>query len=123
MIDRNERFHRNCYKPRPRRALSLKEIEAITEAYIVKMLPRKDVARQFRVTEALVSGLVCEARNKPEKLREAKAREKLLNQKITAIEEIATEMQQEEGGIQNALMVCNRVEEIYNLEVTEKLAR
>ena len=70
-----------------------------------------------------MSRLVCEARAKPEKMREAKASQKLLSQKMAAIEETATAMQQEDSGIQNALMVCHRVKETYDLEVTGHLVR
>ena len=50
----------------------MEEIKAITDSYIVKHLSREDVARKFRVTQRLVSDLVCEFRTKPEKMREAK---------------------------------------------------
>ena len=70
----------------------MEEIEAITDTYIVKHLSREDVARKFRVTQRLVSDFICEFRTKPEKMREAKAHEKLLNQKMTAIEDTATVM-------------------------------
>ena len=39
-------------------------------------MSQKDVARRFRVTEALVSNLVRDARKNPEKLRRKKEREK-----------------------------------------------
>jgi len=39
------------YKPRRRKTLSLSELEEITDAYIRKHLPQKEVARRYRVTE------------------------------------------------------------------------
>ena len=71
----------------------MKEIEDITDAYIVEHLPRKDIARKFRVTEQLVSDLVCEARTKPEKMREAKSNEKMLSQKMEAIQDTVKVLQ------------------------------
>ena len=86
-------------------------------------MPRKEVARTFRVTEQLVSDLVCEARTKPEKLRVAKANEKLLSQKMASIEETVLSLQREDKEIHNASMVSLQVKDIYDLEVTEKLVR
>ena len=82
MQTRVESFPGRQYKPRRRKELSLKEWQDIADAYIVQHIPRKDVVRQFRVTEQLVSDLVCEARTKPEKMRQAKASEKMLSQKM-----------------------------------------
>ena len=42
---------------------------------------------------------------------------------MTAIEETATVLQREDRGIQNAMMVCKKVKDTYDLDVTEKLVR
>ena len=53
---------------------------------MVQYIPQKEVARRFRVTEALVSKLVCEAKSKPEKRREKAAREQMDSRKQAAIQ-------------------------------------
>ena len=41
--------------------------KAIVRTYVKENMLQKDVARRFRVTPALVSKLVCEARQQPKK--------------------------------------------------------
>ena len=41
--------------------------EAIVSAYTKENILQKDIARRFRVTPAVVSRLVCEAREQPER--------------------------------------------------------
>ena len=60
--------------------------KSIVEAYTVQYIPQKEVARRFRVTEPLVSKLVCEAKSKPEKRREKAAREQMDSRKQAAIQ-------------------------------------
>ena len=55
------------------------------KAYQVKYESQKEIARRFRVTEQLVSDLVCESKKRPEKLRDAKERLKLENRQKDAI--------------------------------------
>ena len=52
----------------------------------MQYIPQKEVARRFRVTEPLVSKLVCEAKSKPEKRREKAAREQMGSKKQTAVQ-------------------------------------
>ena len=63
------------------------------DSYVKEYIPQKEIARCHRVTPALVSALVRDSKQKPEKLREVKEREK---QKATQREAIQTAV----GGLQ-----------------------
>ena len=67
------------YKPRRRRELSLKEQEQIVDEFLKKFWPQKEIARLHRVSVRLVSDLVCERRNNPEKMKLAKTKQKELH--------------------------------------------
>ena len=64
------------YKKRHRNELTSTEITNIVHCYLFEHLTQAEVARKFRISPPLVSQLVTDARRKPEKLREKKAREK-----------------------------------------------
>ena len=67
------------YKPRRRREISLKEQDQIVNEFLKNFWPQKEIARLHRVSVRLVSDLVCERRNNPEKMKMAKAKEKELH--------------------------------------------
>ena len=112
---------RKC-RPRRRCELSAADIKSIVEAYTVEYIPQKEVARRFRVTEPLVSILVCEAKSKPEKLREKIAREQMDSRKQEAIQKTVLSMLKAGKVIANSKLVCQQVKVLYDLEVSERLA-
>ena len=65
--------------------MSLKEQQEIVDEYMKKDYQQKEIARRFRVKVQLVRDLVRESKNNPEKMIEAKKREKKAAQKQTAI--------------------------------------
>ena len=65
------------FKKRHRKDLSLEEVEAIVAATKQPYCHHKDVAQRFRIPAQLVSGLVEEAKNKPEKLQQYREKELL----------------------------------------------
>ena len=97
------------YKPRRRNQLSSEEHEAIVDAYFQEHLPQKEIALRHRVTERLVSNLICESKSKPEKLRDLKAREKLATRKVQSIKEAVSDMQSNDRVIYNSQMVREQV--------------
>ena len=56
--------------------MSLKEQQEIVDEYLEKDYQQKEIARRFRVKVQLVRDLVRESKNNPEKMNEAKKREK-----------------------------------------------
>ena len=63
------------YKRRHRKDLTAAEIEKIVAAADKPFTMHKDVAQQFSVSSALVSGLVREAKKMPEKEQQLRQRE------------------------------------------------
>ena len=84
-------------------------------------LPQKEVARRFRITSQLVRDLVQEAKNRPEKLREAKKRVKEAVRKRSAITKAIELMQRDGTTIDNSKRICRLVKEVDDLEVSPKL--
>jgi len=64
------------YKKRHRKELSTTEIVDIVHSYVIECVSQAEVARKYRISAQLVGRLVAEARRRPEKLRDMKAREK-----------------------------------------------
>ena len=64
------------YRARHRKNVSLKEQQEIVDEYLEKNYQQKEIARRFRVKVQLVRDLVRESKNNPEKMNEAKKREK-----------------------------------------------
>ena len=75
--DRKETAAAHRYRPRRRRGLSAAEQQEIIDAYVRQYIPQREIAKRFRVTHNLVSGLVQDSKKRPEKLRAVKEREKL----------------------------------------------
>ena len=103
------------YKPRRRNQLPSEEHEAIVEAYFHEHISQKEIARRHRVTERLVSNLICESKTKPEKLRDLKAREKLATRKVQSIKEVVSGMQSNDRVIYNSQMVREQVLQSHDL--------
>ena len=80
------------YRAKKRCELSAEDKDNIVRAYTQEYLSQKDVARRFRVNEMLVSNLVREARNKPEKFGEKKMREQQANRRRIGIMQTVAEM-------------------------------
>ena len=86
----------------------------------MQYIPQKEVARRFRVTEQLVSTLVCEARTKPEKLRKKMEADQLDHRKQVAIQETVSTMLKAGTVITSSKLVCQQVKALHDLEVSER---
>ena len=111
------------YKPRRRNQLRSEEHEAIIEAYYQEHISQKEIARRHRVTERLVSNLICESKAKPEKLRDLKAREKLATRRVQSIKEVVSDMQSNDRVIYNSQMVREQVRQSHDIKVSAKLTQ
>ena len=94
------------YKARRRLEVSLDEREEIVDEYLKEYLPQKDIAQRHRVKTQLVSDLVYERKNNPEKHRVEKEKEKLAKDRTQFITETIFKMLNEKTVIKNAKMVC-----------------
>ena len=88
---------------RRRKNLCPEEQESIVAAYRVLNIPQKEVARRFRVTTQLVRDLIMEANDQPEKIRETKAKVKLVEKKKIAIATTIKLIQSEGRAIDSAI--------------------
>ena len=77
----------------------------IVHCYFIKRVSQAEVAKRFKVTTALVSRLVVEAKLKPEKLRELKLKEKTQALAQLRTKQVTTDMLENGKSITNCLMV------------------
>ena len=103
--------------------LSVMEQETIVDEYVNKYVPQKEIALRHRVTVQLVRDLVSESKKMPEKLRDAKAREKLEDDQRAAIKEAVGNFTREGKAISSAKLVRDQVQEDAGLDVSTKLVR
>ena len=68
-----DKAHCRKYKKRSRKDLSYEEIEQVIAATKQPYLLHKDIAQQFKIPAILVSRLVKESQEKPEKLQQKQA--------------------------------------------------
>ena len=103
--------------------MSAAEIEAIVAAANEPFLMQKDIAIRFRITQTLVSTLICEAKRAPEKLQQLRERERQLVAKKEAVEAVVASMLAINKPIVGAKQVQAQVLETTGLTVVPSLTR
>jgi len=113
----------NYYKKRHRKELSTAEIVDIVHCYVIECASQADVARKHRISVQLVGRLVAEAKKKPEKLRDMKARQKQKQDASLAAEQLAAQMLERGESIRSCRQVQAQVEAQHPVGLSDKAVR